>query len=142
MLIIAYIYLRNVIRISQSVHAYKNQTTYNNSHHCTRHNNSYSHPFTTAHAIQEVLHYRNVFFERRSLLPVPWCKRHLLSKVSTDIQGPPTMFETTSKPYLAWQDYGKMVNAAKPKGLVVVSAHWEDEAGGSGVTGKLKINCR
>jgi len=47
------------------------------------------------------------------------------------------MFETTSKPYLAWQDYGKMVNAAKPKGLVVVSAHWEDEAGGPGVTGKL-----
>jgi len=48
------------------------------------------------------------------------------------------MFETTSKPYLAWQDYGKMVNAAKPKGLVVVSAHWEDDAGGSGVTGQLK----
>ena len=50
------------------------------------------------------------------------------------------MFETTSKPYLAWQDYGKMVNAAKPKGLVVVSAHWEDEAGGSGVTGKLSTH--
>lgn len=47
------------------------------------------------------------------------------------------MFETTSKPYLAWQDYGKMVNAAEPKGLVVVSAHWEDEAGGSRVTGIL-----
>jgi 4,5-DOPA dioxygenase extradiol len=47
------------------------------------------------------------------------------------------MFETKSKPYRAWQDYGKMVNAARPKGLVVVSAHWEDEAGGSGVTGKF-----
>jgi 4,5-DOPA dioxygenase extradiol len=52
------------------------------------------------------------------------------------------MFETTSKPYLAWQDYGKMVNAAKPKGLVVVSAHWEDEAGSSAVTGKLMANIR
>jgi len=56
------------------------------------------------------------------------------------------MFETTSRPYLAWQDYGKMVNAAKPKGLVVVSAHWEDEAGGSGVTGqpdsRLSVMCR
>lgn len=29
-----------------------------------------------------------------------------------------------------------MVNAAKPRGLVVVSAHWEDAAGGAGVTGK------
>jgi len=51
------------------------------------------------------------------------------------------MFETTSKPYLAWQDYGKMVNAAKPKGLVVVSAHWEDDAGGPEVTGELEIKC-
>jgi aromatic ring-opening dioxygenase catalytic subunit (LigB family) len=49
------------------------------------------------------------------------------------------MFETKSKPYLAWQDYGKMVNAARPKGLVVVSAHWEDEAGGPGVTGEFQL---
>jgi aromatic ring-opening dioxygenase catalytic subunit (LigB family) len=43
---------------------------------------------------------------------------------------------------MAWQDYGKMVTAAKPKGLVVVSAHWEDEAGSSAVTGKLMANIR
>jgi 4,5-DOPA dioxygenase extradiol len=46
------------------------------------------------------------------------------------------MFESTSKPYLAWQEYGKMVNAAKPRGLVVVSAHWEDDAGGPDVNGE------
>jgi aromatic ring-opening dioxygenase catalytic subunit (LigB family) len=46
------------------------------------------------------------------------------------------MFETTSKPYLAWQDYGKMVNAARPRGLVVVSAHWEDERGTDKVSGQ------
>lgn len=46
------------------------------------------------------------------------------------------MFESTSKPYLAWQDYGKMVNAARPRGLVVVSAHWEDERGSDKVSGE------
>jgi hypothetical protein len=72
MLIIAYIYLRDVTRISHSAHAYKSQPNYNNSHHCTRHN-SYIHPSTTPHAIQEILQYHNVLFERRSLLPIPWC---------------------------------------------------------------------
>ena len=46
------------------------------------------------------------------------------------------MFETTSKPYKAWIDYGEMVDEAKPMGLVVVSAHWENEAGGEGVKGE------
>jgi len=68
-----YIYLRNVTLITHSVHAYKIQPPYNNSYNCNRHN-IYIHPSTTAHAIQEVLHYRNVFFERRSLLPISWCK--------------------------------------------------------------------
>jgi len=56
--------------------------------------------------------------------------------IADRIKGPPTMFETQSKPYLAWQDYGKMVNAARPRGLVVVSAHWEDERGSDKVSGK------
>lgn len=45
------------------------------------------------------------------------------------------MFETTSEPYKAWQAYGKMVNAAAPRGLVVISAHWEEEGGSAGVKG-------
>jgi len=43
------------------------------------------------------------------------------------------MFESNSKPYKAWQEYGKMVNEAHPRGLVVVSAHWENESGSEGV---------
>jgi 4,5-DOPA dioxygenase extradiol len=50
------------------------------------------------------------------------------------------MFETTSKPYKAWIDYGKMVEEAKPRGLIVVSAHWENEAGGEGVRGESTSN--
>ncbi|BEJ11731.1 hypothetical protein CspHIS471_0201910 [Cutaneotrichosporon sp. HIS471] len=47
--------------------------------------------------------------------------------------GPPTMFETTSAPYKAWQKYGKMIEAEKPRGLVVVSAHWENPSDSDGV---------
>lgn len=52
------------------------------------------------------------------------------------------MFETTSKPYKAWEEYGKMVNAADPRGLVVISAHWENEGGGSRVKGQPRNDAR
>jgi aromatic ring-opening dioxygenase catalytic subunit (LigB family) len=45
------------------------------------------------------------------------------------------MFDSDSKPYKAWEKYGAAVEAAKPRGLVVVSAHWENEDGSSGVLG-------
>lgn len=41
--------------------------------------------------------------------------------------GPPTMFETNSAPYKAWQKYGQTVAEQNPRGLVVVSAHWESD---------------
>lgn len=41
--------------------------------------------------------------------------------------GPPTMFDTDSAAYKAWQKYGKVVADQHPRGLVVVSAHWESE---------------
>jgi hypothetical protein len=56
-----------------SVHAHNKQIASDNYNSFDRYN-SYIQPSTTAHAIQEVLHYRNVFVKRRSLLPVPWCK--------------------------------------------------------------------
>lgn len=54
----------------------------------------------------------------------------------TTIQGPPSMFAVASEPYKAWQKFGQMVQEAKPRGLVVVSAHWENESGGEGVRGE------
>lgn len=36
------------------------------------------------------------------------------------------MFDTNSAPYKAWIKYGKAVAESNPKGLVVVSAHWEN----------------
>lgn len=39
--------------------------------------------------------------------------------------GPPTMFDTAAAPYKAWQKYGQAVVEQNPRGLVVVSAHWE-----------------
>jgi aromatic ring-opening dioxygenase catalytic subunit (LigB family) len=45
------------------------------------------------------------------------------------------MFDTQSKPYKAWQKYGAAVEAAKPRGLVVVSAHWENEDSSEHVKG-------
>jgi hypothetical protein len=89
-------------------------------------------------AHQEVHHHDYRPQAGGSLLPFSWSKlRSLLQGVIADkIKGPPTMFETQSKPYLAWQDYGKMVNAARPRGLVVVSAHWEDERGSDKVSGE------
>jgi aromatic ring-opening dioxygenase catalytic subunit (LigB family) len=36
------------------------------------------------------------------------------------------MFDTQSAPYKAWIKYGKTVVDNNPKGLVVVSAHWEN----------------
>lgn len=45
--------------------------------------------------------------------------------------GPPTMFDPDSKPYRAWREYGRRVGESPPRGLVVVSAHWENtEAAG------------
>jgi len=73
MLIIAYIYLRNVIRISHPVHAYKTQIVSDNHNSFDRHHN-FVHTASTTHAIQELLYYRNVYFERRSLLLIPWCR--------------------------------------------------------------------
>lgn len=39
------------------------------------------------------------------------------------------MFDTNNPAYKAWQKYGKIVEQANPKGLVVVSAHWEADNG-------------
>ncbi|RXK40491.1 hypothetical protein M231_02143 [Tremella mesenterica] len=51
----------------------------------------------------------------------------------THRQAPSSMFEKDSKPYEAWQKVGKEIQASNPRGLVVVSAHWENEAGSEGV---------
>jgi aromatic ring-opening dioxygenase catalytic subunit (LigB family) len=37
------------------------------------------------------------------------------------------MFDTASAPYKAWQAFGQRVTSDAPRGLVVVSAHWEAE---------------
>lgn len=47
------------------------------------------------------------------------------------------MFDTESEPYTAWQKYGKMVEEARPRGLVVVSAHWENPEYTKSVLGML-----
>ncbi|WVQ74263.1 hypothetical protein IAR50_003860 [Cryptococcus sp. DSM 104548] len=43
--------------------------------------------------------------------------------------GPPTVEQTESPPYKAWRKFGKIIEANPPKGIVVVSAHWENEQG-------------
>jgi len=43
------------------------------------------------------------------------------------------MFDTQSAPYKAWIKYGATVTSNNPKGLVVVSAHWENDANSPGV---------
>jgi aromatic ring-opening dioxygenase catalytic subunit (LigB family) len=43
------------------------------------------------------------------------------------------MFDTKSAPYKAWIKYGKAVTDNNPKGLVVVSAHWENGHNSDGV---------
>lgn len=43
--------------------------------------------------------------------------------------GPNSAFETESKPYAAWKKYGDYIRALDPKGLVVVSAHWDNPSG-------------
>ncbi|KAL7409333.1 Extradiol ring-cleavage dioxygenase, class III enzyme, subunit B [Mrakia frigida] len=45
--------------------------------------------------------------------------------------GPPTIFEPQSSPYLQWVKTGKEIQALNPRGLVVVSAHWENDDTGS-----------
>lgn len=45
------------------------------------------------------------------------------------------MFDTANPAYKAWQKYGALVEQAKPRGLVVVSAHWEADSG-PGVIGE------
>ncbi|KAI9634060.1 Extradiol ring-cleavage dioxygenase, class III enzyme, subunit B [Dioszegia hungarica] len=47
--------------------------------------------------------------------------------------GPPSMFDTRSEPYQAWRAFGQAVEAAKPRGLIVVSAHWENPSDTAGV---------
>ncbi|OCF38111.1 extradiol ring-cleavage dioxygenase [Kwoniella heveanensis BCC8398] len=43
--------------------------------------------------------------------------------------GPPTIEQYESGPYKAWQKFGRTITAekSKPKGIVAVSAHWENE---------------
>ena len=61
----------------------------------------------------------------------------LRQQVIADVQGPPTLFDTASKPYQAWKTIGQSLIRDAPKGIVVVSAHWEKEGGGKGVKGRL-----
>ncbi|WWC72038.1 uncharacterized protein I206_105997 [Kwoniella pini CBS 10737] len=42
--------------------------------------------------------------------------------------GPPTIEQTHSAPYKAWEKFGKLISADPPKGIAVVSAHWENES--------------
>ena len=51
-------------------------------------------------------------------------------------QGPPNMYETEGEPYKAWIKFGKLFRAADARGIVVVSAHWEADAG-PGVIGQF-----
>jgi aromatic ring-opening dioxygenase catalytic subunit (LigB family) len=52
--------------------------------------------------------------------------------------GPPSLFTPGSKPNEAWRATGtrirREVKSGLVKGLVCVSAHWEDENGGRGVS--------
>ncbi|KIR53438.1 extradiol ring-cleavage dioxygenase [Cryptococcus gattii Ru294] len=41
--------------------------------------------------------------------------------------GPPTIEQYDSAPYEGWRKFGKILKANPPKGIVVVSAHWEAE---------------
>ncbi|ODN73280.1 hypothetical protein L202_07831 [Cryptococcus amylolentus CBS 6039] len=41
--------------------------------------------------------------------------------------GPPSVEQTESPPYKAWRKFGKIIEANPPKGIVAVSAHWENE---------------
>ncbi|WRT70203.1 uncharacterized protein IL334_007198 [Kwoniella shivajii] len=43
--------------------------------------------------------------------------------------GPPTIEQIHSEPYKAWQEFGHLINSNPPKGIVVVSAHWENQLG-------------
>ncbi|WVQ84626.1 hypothetical protein IAT38_006781 [Cryptococcus sp. DSM 104549] len=42
--------------------------------------------------------------------------------------GPPTIEQYDSEPYKGWLKFGKLLNASKPKGIIVVSAHWENNS--------------
>jgi aromatic ring-opening dioxygenase catalytic subunit (LigB family) len=50
------------------------------------------------------------------------------------------MFDTRSEPYQAWRAFGQAVEAAKPRGLVVVSAHWENPSDTAGVQGEPSLD--
>ncbi|WVQ84625.1 hypothetical protein IAT38_006780 [Cryptococcus sp. DSM 104549] len=43
--------------------------------------------------------------------------------------GPPTIEQYDSEPYQGWRKFGSLLKASQPKGVVVVSAHWENESG-------------
>ncbi|WVW86193.1 hypothetical protein I302_108234 [Kwoniella bestiolae CBS 10118] len=51
--------------------------------------------------------------------------------------GPPTVEQTYAEPYKAWQKFGQIINQDPPRGIVVVSAHWENESGFRGSGGVL-----
>ncbi|ORX40605.1 Extradiol ring-cleavage dioxygenase, class III enzyme, subunit B [Kockovaella imperatae] len=41
--------------------------------------------------------------------------------------GPPTMFDFEGEGYKSWVKMGESVRASNPKGIVIVSAHWESD---------------
>lgn len=45
------------------------------------------------------------------------------------------MFMTESPAYKAWQTVGKLLTESRPKGIVTVSAHWENPEQSSDVIG-------
>lgn len=49
------------------------------------------------------------------------------------------MFETSSPAYQAWKGIGRDIKRHRPKGLVVVSAHWENDQQSSGVKGEFEV---
>ncbi|WWC94902.1 hypothetical protein V866_001753 [Kwoniella sp. B9012] len=51
--------------------------------------------------------------------------------------GPPTVEQTYSDPFKAWQTFGKIINSNPPKGIVAVSAHWENDRGLGGSEGVI-----
>ncbi len=46
------------------------------------------------------------------------------------------MFDTTSSPYKAWEGIGSQLSKSGTRGLVVVSAHWENGVNTPNVLGE------
>ncbi|WVR07665.1 hypothetical protein IAU60_004707 [Kwoniella sp. DSM 27419] len=51
--------------------------------------------------------------------------------------GPPSVEQYHSGPYKAWRRFGEMIMAEPPKGIVVVSAHWENDQAGPSTDGVI-----